>query len=246
MNATIKVMSYNIHSGVGTDRKADWKRIADLIKAQNPDLLGLQEVCRFRPTNPEDLPEVLKEYLNMDLFFGEAMTVQNSWHYGVAAASKTKAELVDVVHFDIPEGQEPRVFVILKTTFQGKDFYFCTCHVPFDGEMENDTQIRINCFRKLTEYIKKNHYYPAILTGDFNSYPGTAPIEYIHQEWDVANDLDTATPTSYCSMGAGWQQIDFICTYPKGAFEAKSITFVENLLASDHRPAVAELVYKNA
>jgi exonuclease III len=47
-------------------------------------------------------------------------------------------------------------------------------------------------------------------------------------------------------MGAGWRQIDFICTYPKGAFEVKKLTFVENLLASDHRPVVAELLYRNA
>ena len=243
---TIKVMTYNIHSGVGTDGKADWKRIADIIKEKDPDFLGLQEVCRFRPTNPTDLPKVLKEYLDLDLYFGESMTVQDLWHYGNAAGTKLKAELLDVVHFDIPEGEEPRVFLILKSCIAGREFYFCTCHVPFEGEMENDTQIRVNCFKKLTQYIKDHHYYPAILTGDFNSYPGTAPIEYLHEEWDVANDLDPVTPTAYCSMGAGWRQIDFICTYPKGAFEVKKLTFVENLLASDHRPVVAELLYKNA
>jgi endonuclease/exonuclease/phosphatase family metal-dependent hydrolase len=126
---TIKVMTYNIHSGVGTDGKADWKRIADIIKEKDPDFLGLQEVCRFRPTNPTDLPKVLKEYLDLDLYFGESMTVQDLWHYGNAAGTKLKAELLDVVHFDIPEGEEPRVFLILKSCIAGREFYFCTCQI---------------------------------------------------------------------------------------------------------------------
>lgn len=246
MDKTVKVMTYNIHSGVGTDGKADWKRIADVIKGQDPDLLGLQEVARHRPTTPDlDPVPLFADYLKMDIHFAEAMAPENIWQYGNAAGSKNRSQVVDVIHFDIPEGEEPRVFIVVKALVNEQEYYFCTCHVPFDGEMANDTQIRVNCFKKLTEYLEKNQYIPAILTGDFNSFRGSAPIDYIHEHWDVVNDLNTDTPTAYCSQGAGWQQIDFICTYPKGAFEHKSITFVENMLASDHRPAVAELRYKN-
>ena len=41
----LKVLSYNIHYGVGTDSKKDLKRIADVINRLNPDIVGMQEVA---------------------------------------------------------------------------------------------------------------------------------------------------------------------------------------------------------
>ena len=40
----IKVLSYNVHYGVGMDSKKDLVRIAEVIKRVNPDIVGLQEV----------------------------------------------------------------------------------------------------------------------------------------------------------------------------------------------------------
>ena len=42
----LRVMTYNIHVGVGMDKQLDLERIADVIKQQHPDLVGLQEVDR--------------------------------------------------------------------------------------------------------------------------------------------------------------------------------------------------------
>jgi len=38
---SIKMMSYNIHHGEGTDGKQDLKRIGDVIKNSNADVIGL-------------------------------------------------------------------------------------------------------------------------------------------------------------------------------------------------------------
>src|SRR5689334_21677349 len=43
---TLRVMTYNIHVGVGMDKKLDLQRIADVINRERPDLVGLQEVDR--------------------------------------------------------------------------------------------------------------------------------------------------------------------------------------------------------
>jgi hypothetical protein len=45
-NQTLRVMTYNIHVGVGMDKKLDLPRIAGVINVQHPDLVGLQEVDR--------------------------------------------------------------------------------------------------------------------------------------------------------------------------------------------------------
>lgn len=38
---TLRVMTYNIHVGVGMDKKLDLQRIADVINRERPDLVGL-------------------------------------------------------------------------------------------------------------------------------------------------------------------------------------------------------------
>jgi hypothetical protein len=43
---TLRVMTYNIHVGVGIDKKLDLQRIGDVINRERPDLVGLQEVDR--------------------------------------------------------------------------------------------------------------------------------------------------------------------------------------------------------
>src|SRR5215470_3969068 len=43
---TLRIMTYNIHVGVGMDKKLDLQRIADVINKEKPDLVGLQEVDR--------------------------------------------------------------------------------------------------------------------------------------------------------------------------------------------------------
>ena len=42
----LTVVSYNIHRGVGLDRRRDLDRIADVIGEVDPDVVGLQEVIR--------------------------------------------------------------------------------------------------------------------------------------------------------------------------------------------------------
>src|ERR1700687_6094305 len=44
--AKVRVMTYNIHVGVGMDKKMDLQRIADVINQEHPDLVALQEVDR--------------------------------------------------------------------------------------------------------------------------------------------------------------------------------------------------------
>jgi hypothetical protein len=58
---TLRVMTYNIHVGVGMDKKLDLPRIAGVINAQHPDLVGLQEVDRgvTRTQGIDEIAELL-------------------------------------------------------------------------------------------------------------------------------------------------------------------------------------------
>ena len=65
------VASYNIHRGVGLDRRLDLDRVAEVIREISPDIIGLQEVVR-RPGGPhEDQAVYLADALGMGLVMGE-------------------------------------------------------------------------------------------------------------------------------------------------------------------------------
>src|SRR6185503_4310158 len=42
----LRVMSYNIHHGIGMDRRVDLSRTIETIRAAKPDLVALQELDR--------------------------------------------------------------------------------------------------------------------------------------------------------------------------------------------------------
>ena len=50
MSATIRLLSYNIHKGIGgRDRRYDLDRVVAVIAHERPDVICLQEVCRGIP-----------------------------------------------------------------------------------------------------------------------------------------------------------------------------------------------------
>ena len=60
----MRLMTYNIHKGVGTDRRYRLERVVAVIAAEAPDLICLQEVDRnCRRSRHDDQPALLAERL---------------------------------------------------------------------------------------------------------------------------------------------------------------------------------------
>src|SRR5688500_16132625 len=87
-NRTLRVMTYNIHVGVGMDKKLDLQRIADVINRQRPDLVGLQEVDRGvgRTEGKDEIAE-LAALTRMEYAFAPNLDYQGG-KYGVAILSR--------------------------------------------------------------------------------------------------------------------------------------------------------------
>ena len=62
----MRLLSYNIHKGIGgRDRRCRLQRVIDVIEAENPDVMCLQEVARnSRRSHFHDQPKLLMEYFN--------------------------------------------------------------------------------------------------------------------------------------------------------------------------------------
>src|SRR5689334_25080314 len=81
-------MTYNIHVGVGMDKKLDLARIAEIINDQKPDLVGLQEVDRSveRTQRIDEIVDLAK-LTKMDYAFAFNLKYQGG-QYGVAILSR--------------------------------------------------------------------------------------------------------------------------------------------------------------
>src|ERR687894_2457404 len=87
-NRTLRVMTYNIHVGVGMDKKLDLQRIADVINRERPDLVGLQEVDRgVQRTQRIDEIAELAALTRMEYAFAFNLPYQGG-QYGVAILSR--------------------------------------------------------------------------------------------------------------------------------------------------------------
>lgn len=239
MSQDIRVLSYNIHFTIGTDKIPDWRRTAAMIRAQQADVIGLQEVTIFHHGSPDvDVPKELSQELGMNIHFARTLFYKSGrGEYGIAAMTKEKFEVVEKIVLATPEGIEPRTALFIKVLAE-RPYYFIVTHFSFQGEFEGDEVYRTLNAKLITDTVIDKNYFPAIWVGDFNTFEGTSTLAYIHKHWLVANDLEPKTPT--CESGKfGWKQIDYICTYPKDAFVIKDFTVIGDHLVSDHSPIVA-------
>ncbi len=86
--SAFRVMTYNVHSCVGTDGKLEAQRIAEVIARADPDIVALQEldVCQTR-SGGVNQPEWLAEQLQMHVHFTAARACDEG-HYGNAILSR--------------------------------------------------------------------------------------------------------------------------------------------------------------
>ncbi|MCA1594508.1 MAG: metal-dependent hydrolase, partial [Acidobacteria bacterium] len=79
----LMVATYNIHTGIGMDKKLDLARIARVIKETRADIVGLQEVDRgVKRTGGIDEIAELARLTGMDYAFAHNLDYQGG-QYGV-------------------------------------------------------------------------------------------------------------------------------------------------------------------
>jgi endonuclease/exonuclease/phosphatase family metal-dependent hydrolase len=90
----VRILTYNVHRCVGTDRRLDVGRVAAVIAAQAPDIVALQEldVGRAR-TGGVDQAHRIAERLGMAFHFNAALQVEEE-RYGDAILTSLPERLV--------------------------------------------------------------------------------------------------------------------------------------------------------
>src|SRR5918999_5316530 len=161
----LRVMTYNIHVGIGMDKKLDLERVAEVIKRERPDIVGLQEVDRgVERTNRVDQLKELARLTGMDYAFAHNLDYQGG-QYGVAVLSRFPILAIDHRRYANTRERERRGFIRVEVEVKGRRLHFVTTHLDYqfaDGRLFET--------RQLLDALKDVRG-PVIVTGDFNEEP---------------------------------------------------------------------------
>ena len=238
---SLKVMTYNIYSGQKAySGTKGLDTIAAVIKKVNPDIIGIQEFeTGSDKLGKADAISLLRERTGMRYaYFAKTGYNPGGGDYGNLILSKY--EISEGACYDLPRINEigddkyPRSIGIVKVKKNEKEFHFAVTHLSLIEES------RVKQVSPILEKIA-NINGPVILTGDFNAYADSEPLNILREKFEIAclNDnygltVEPPVPT---------KAIDFILYTPdKGLLPVAYDVYYDAYYQSDHFPVVASFV----
>jgi|SRR5215217_4280278 len=235
---TLRVMTYNIHVGVGMDKKLDLQRIAEVIDQQRPDLVGLQEVDRnVRRTEGKDEIAELAAMTHMEFAFAPNLDYQGG-KYGVAILSRLPIKATDHRMFENRRETERRGMLKVEVDAGGKTVNFVTTHL--DYQFEDGRLFETEQLLKFLDGVKGS----LIVVADLNDVPEGSAYKLMRTRFDDAW-ITSRTKGDGFSYPADkpMKRIDHIFHRTGDRISVKKAWVVETL-GSDHVPVVAEIEIK--
>lgn len=235
---TIRILSYNVHSCVGTDRKLDPARVADVIASLNPDIIGLQELDVGRKRSGGiDQAEAIAMRLKMDFHFHPALHLEEEL-YGDALMTALPMRLVKAA--GLASYGEPRGALWAEVDVGETTVQVINTHL---GLLRRD---RLRQARELLGPHWLGHPTlrdrPAILMGDFNSIPSSKPYRELSgaladTKRHTKRLADPTFPSRFPLL-----RLDhiFVVNGPE-IVEAKAVRNTATRRASDHLPLIADI-----
>ncbi len=231
----LRVMSYNIHHGEGTDRKLDLERIARVINSVEPDLVGLQEVDQNVPRSKNIVQhDELGKHTNRLNSFSSSIPL-NGGFYGNAILKHWNSKYTGSEKLPNPDQGEQRSVMLQKyqQTKLDQPFFFLNTH--FDHRSKETT--RLESAKFIADYVKEYGDTPMILVGDFNSRPESETQKELLKTWTRTNK----EPLPTVPVEKPTHQIDYIYVKPANRFRIIKTEVLPEAVASDHRAIWAEV-----
>lgn len=231
----VRVLSYNIHHGEGTDGKLDLERIARVITSVMPDIVALQEVDKkVARTGGVDQPAELARMTKLNVAFGGNIRFGGG-DYGNAVLSRF-AIVREKNHLlpSIDQGEQRGALAVeLKLPGEAQPLLFYNTHL----DARRPDKERVASASAINELVAKDPKRPALLAGDLNDVAESETLRVFGGEWAKTNDA--ALPTIPSDRPR--RQIDFVLYRPAGAWRVIECRVLDEAVASDHRPILAVL-----
>lgn len=231
-------MTYNIHVGIGMDKKLDLQRIADVINAARPDLVGLQEVDRgVRRTEGKDEIVELAAMTKMEYAFAPNLDYQGG-KYGVAILSRFPIKHTEHRMFENKREAERRGMLRVEVEVDGKTLNFVTTHL--DYQFEDGRLFETEQMLKFLEGVKGT----TIVVADLNDVPAGSAYQLMRTKFEDAWVTSSAKSDGFSyPADKPVKRIDHIFYRREKRVRARTAWVIETL-ASDHIPVMAELEIK--
>ncbi len=242
--ATLRVLQWNLHHGVGTDGSYDIGRIASWMARMDPDVILLNEVEKNTYWGHEDQPG--RYAALMQQLTGRHWYALFSQEFGDGEANGKGHLILSTYPFDSIARQAisyDRVIGAAGITVNGRAISLIVTHLDPDSQSRRLTQAR-----EVTSWTG-NLGGNRILTGDMNAWPDQSSIA----------ELNTRYRDSWTDAASHGQAIGFAGLNPDGATRNGRIDYIfyartagdlavvqsrvydtrsGSTMPSDHRPVV--------
>lgn len=231
----IRVMAYNIHHGCDIHERLQLKQVADLIRSDKSDIVGLVEVDSVcRRSNKTDQAAILGKMTGMHSAFVRHFPFQGG-AYGLAILSRFP--IIDVVNKRVPvmtneNGDTTRALLVARIKLpHHRHLSVVVAHLDYRTEA---SRLRQAAF--LTGLLK-NEQQPVMILGDLNASPDSKAIQMLKSHFIDANHAEARTFPSDTPR----EKIDYIMIDRANFIKTLKDT-VYPVKFSDHRPIVAEVM----
>jgi endonuclease/exonuclease/phosphatase family metal-dependent hydrolase len=235
----VRVATFNIHHGTGLDGRLDLERIAAVIEAGAPDIVGLQEVDRHFGERSQFVDQAtwLAERLGMNVVFGAnldlAPPVPGAPRRQYGTALLTPLKIREWRNTLLPrQGGEQRGLLEALVKVRGTPVRAFTTHLENSSQAERRAQV--DAIRAHLAPVQES----VVLLGDLNATPASPEIAAITEDladaWATAGEgdgftFDAATPHA---------RIDYVLSSPDVVARTAAVVSTD---ASDHLPVVVDL-----
>lgn len=233
----MRLLSYNIHKGIGgRDRRYNMDRIIEVIEAENPDLICLQEVDRnVRRSSFHDQPADLSTAFRFEANLFQLNVRLRTGGYGNLVLSRWPFR--DKHQLSIRHGRrKPRgAQMVIVETPEGP-LQVVNWHLGL-AERERQWQVRHLLGHDI---FRRSLNHPTIIVGDFNDWRNRLnQAVFTHHEFEQL----TTPPSRYRSFPAYMPVASLDKAFIRGAIQIKHVRVVKNRMtriASDHLPLVVD------
>lgn len=234
-HARVRVATYNVHSWIGRDRRADPARVLAVIRELDADLVALQEVPALgAPESGHALARCRSE-LGYTLVEGPTLGEAGAG-YGNALLSRLPIERVERIELGTPTGREPRGAVAVEVALGSGRVLAIATHLGLAARE------RVGQSAELLDWIdaeaRRARCDVRVLLGDLNEWRPRAAalrrIEAVFGRTDAPRTFPAAWPLL---------RLDRIFALPHAALLQTPAAHrsATARVASDHLPVVAEI-----
>ncbi len=226
----LKLMTYNMHRGIGKDRKLNLNNTEEVIKNSDASIISLQEVERHSiRTGFKDQIKLLSEKLNMNYAYGKSINVL-SGQYGNGILSKYPIE--EYKAYDLPSYREQRIMLRAVINIDGYRLAVYNTHLGLK-EAERKEQL------EFIQQMMGDETLDYLLMGDMNCKSSNLTVitGTMKDSAEGSLKLDQST----FEENDVQERIDYIFVSPNIEITSYDVILSE---ASDHYPVISEVVVK--